>query len=84
MQKGVNHEELDSGLHSGSAAAEITMNGIINIEGGFFNAGVVITDNRVTLVAPIINYMLGWTVEQVLEYAAKRKWQCSLLRETTQ
>ncbi len=53
------------------------MSGIIHIEGGFFNAGVVITDDRVTLAAPIIKYMKGWTVQQVYAYAAKRKWLCN-------
>ena len=59
-----------------STIEPLDMNGIIHIEGGFFNAGVVVADGRVALAAPIIKYMAGWTVRRVLAYVAKRKWQC--------
>jgi ribonuclease HI len=54
------------------------VNEVIQIEAPHFCAGVVLTDGVVTCPAPIMNYMrqghTGWTREQVLAYAEKKRW----------
>lgn len=45
------------------------------IDGGFFCAGIVVCEEKVTDAAPIIRYMTGWSMQQVRGYILKRHWQ---------
>lgn len=45
---------------------------LIILDGGFFYAGVILENNIVTVTAPILKYMIGWTKERVLRYSQKR------------
>ena len=44
------------------------------IEAPHFVAGLTAIDSRVTVAAPIIRYMLGWTEDRVSQYARSKKW----------
>lgn len=48
---------------------------LIRITSDFFVAGLDVEEDRVIASAPIIHYMLDWTVERVKDYAKKRKWE---------
>ena len=47
---------------------------IITIDSGYFNAGVVLFENRVITVAPIVKYMMGWDVQKIENYCYKKGW----------
>lgn len=51
---------------------------MIRITTAYFVAAVVIRDHRVVRCAPILQYMQGWSVEQVCEYCEKKHWHWSL------
>jgi hypothetical protein len=40
-----------------------------------FTAGVGLDRGRVASAAPILKYMKGWTLEQVIGYARERGWE---------
>lgn len=44
-----------------------------------FAAGFEYRRERVVYAAPIIRYMLGWPLNRVRAYCAKKKWRLELL-----
>lgn len=48
---------------------------MLRITAPHFVAGIV----RGGKVAPIISYMKGWTLRQIQEYCAKKKWLVEIL-----
>jgi hypothetical protein len=47
---------------------------IIHLDSGYFNAGVIVKDDRVVIAAPILKYMVGWSDVQVIAYAIRKGW----------
>lgn len=47
---------------------------LLQLTAPHFCAGVVVQDGRVTVTAPILRYMLGWTLARVREYAGGCGW----------
>lgn len=42
-----------------------------------FTAAVILNDEQVVaLAAPIVQYMQGWPLARVLDYAHQRGWSC--------
>ena len=54
---------------------------LVRIVSRYFVVGLIIQSNKVTNAAPIVHYMKGWTLEQVLEYCKKRGWKTVHLKE---
>jgi hypothetical protein len=52
---------------------------MIRITAPHFVAGVVITCGRVGRRARILDYMIGWTAQQVIAYVEKKHWRYELL-----
>lgn len=50
---------------------------MIRIVAPHFVAGVVIEDRRVVKAAPIVKYMIGWSVTRVLTYCRRRGWDAT-------
>lgn len=46
----------------------------------YFYCGVVLEGKNVVRTAPIVGYMLGWSLEQVEAYCLKKRWSCTLLQ----
>lgn len=49
---------------------------LYQITSDYFCAGVVVED-RVTVTAPILHYMLGWTLDRVKAYCFKKGFTIS-------
>lgn len=48
---------------------------------GGFCAGVELKGSIVVKTAPILKYMLGWSVERVYSYARNRGWEATAIGE---
>lgn len=48
---------------------------LIQIDSGYFCAGVVLINNKVTLSAPILSYMKGWNIFRIDNYCNKKQWK---------
>ena len=48
---------------------------ILQIDSGYFCAGVVLDNDRVQRTAPIVKYMLGWTLQRVRDYCERKSWR---------
>lgn len=48
---------------------------LFGITGPTFVAGIEIKNNKVCKTAPILNYMKGWTFEDVVDYCEKRRFK---------
>ena len=48
--------------------------GAFIIESKDFLCGGVIQGGKCTLASPMIDYMMGWTIPQIFEYASPRRW----------
>jgi len=51
---------------------------ILRINAPHFIAGVVL-ESTVTITAPIVKYMKGWTEEKVYSYCASKGWQIDVI-----
>jgi len=49
-----------------------------------FVAGGYAQDGVITLAAPIIHYLVGWTIAQVQQYLADKKWKLKWLPDESQ
>jgi hypothetical protein len=49
---------------------------MLRILGPDFVAGLIVDRNRISRAAPVIRYMTGWTVREVLARCSQRGWQC--------
>lgn len=47
---------------------------VIQVESSYFCAGLEVENGTVVSAAPIIHYMLDWSVEKVKAYATKKGW----------
>ena len=52
---------------------------LIQIDSGYFCAGVELINNQVTLFAPILYYMRGWNIQRIESYCHTKKWKLSKL-----
>lgn len=48
---------------------------MIQIDAGYFCAGIVLSKGIVTVSAPIVKYMLGWSRQMVINYCIKKRWK---------
>lgn len=51
------------------------------IDAPHFYAGVVLDDDVVTIAAPIVKYMRGWSRDKVREYCRAKGWKISVVKE---
>lgn len=51
------------------------MTGHIRILAPHFVAAVIVDNDVVVRVAPIVKYMLGWSADEVREYARLKGWK---------
>lgn len=51
---------------------------VYTVNAPHFNAGIVVLQNTVVRAAPIIRYMLGWGLDKVKIYCARKYWTCEL------
>ena len=47
---------------------------LFQVKAPYFYAGVVIENNKVTTVAPILKYMKGWSQTEVQRYCDNKGW----------
>ncbi|MCB0627940.1 MAG: hypothetical protein KDC43_29445 [Saprospiraceae bacterium] len=53
---------------------------LYQIKSSYFTAGIVTDihpkseDIRVKIAAPIVKYMIGWTLEEVQQYCKRKGW----------
>ena len=59
----------------------LTEEKLIQIDSGYFCAGLVIRKDRIITIAPIMAYMKknDWTLEQIRQYCIKKKWRLNIL-----
>jgi hypothetical protein len=48
---------------------------MIQITSDYFCAAVIVEHERVVSAAPILYYMVGWTVDRVMWYCDKKQWK---------
>jgi hypothetical protein len=48
---------------------------MIRITAPHFCAGVIVEYGRITRAAPILRYMVGWSVERAIAYARGKGWK---------
>ena len=51
----------------------------LRISAPHFVVGVVHDGRNIIRTAPIVSYMLGWRIEQVLDYCKKKHWNAEAL-----
>jgi len=49
---------------------------MLRILGPDFVAGLIVEGDRISRAAPVIRYMTGWTVRQVVIRCADKGWTC--------
>lgn len=49
------------------------------IYSGYFCAGIVTRHKVVKEAAPILHYMLGWSLDRVKSYAKRKRWGIELV-----
>jgi hypothetical protein len=49
---------------------------LFQIKAPHFTAGIILEDGKTIKTAPIIRYMKGWSVPEVLHYCRKNAWTC--------
>jgi hypothetical protein len=55
---------------------------MLRIEAPHFVAGLTATGRRIDRAAPIIGYMVGWSVRKVISYCRRKGWQLQHVRKT--
>lgn len=58
------------------------MTRLVRIEAPHFVAGLVVTDDVVVRTAPILKYMLGWSLGRVISYCRQKGWHGTAYRAT--
>ncbi len=53
---------------------------LLQLTAKHFCAGLIVQNGRVTVTAPILRYMAGWTVARVEEYAQAAGWTVTAVR----
>lgn len=53
---------------------------MIRIDAPHFCAGAVVENSAIVDAAPIIKWMIGKTIDQVMDYCHRKKWACQILR----
>ena len=53
---------------------------LLQLTAKHFCAGLIVQDGRVTVTAPILRYMMGWTLARVEEYAQAAGWTVTAVR----
>jgi hypothetical protein len=59
----------------------MTIETLVCVHSSYFQAGIVLVDDKVTETAPILKYMMGWSREKVRAYVTEKKWKAALLHE---
>lgn len=54
---------------------------LVRITASHFVAGIIVKNDRVTLSAPILKYMRGWTSDRVRQYCKEKGWRASIVKE---
>ncbi len=54
---------------------------LVRVVSHWFVAGLVIEDKKVVRAAPILKYMLGWSLQRVLRKCASEHWFYSFHEE---
>ena len=54
---------------------------LAQIKAPHFTAGIVLTDDVVTEVAPIVKYMRGWSRASVRNYCDEKGWRVSIVTQ---
>jgi len=47
---------------------------LVQISSSYFTAGIILEGKKVVKAAPILKYMLGWTLSRVLSYCKYKRW----------
>lgn len=55
---------------------------LAQIKANHFTAGIELTSEKVTNVAPIVAYMIGWDRERVRSYCKLKGWEISIVKVT--
>jgi hypothetical protein len=50
------------------------------IDAPHFYAGIVLRDDKVIEVAPIVSYMMDWRRDQVRDYCRRKRWKVLVVR----
>ncbi len=56
---------------------------LIQLTAKHFCAGLIVQNGRVTVTAPILRYMAGWTVARVRQYAVGKGWRVAVVNPAT-
>lgn len=54
---------------------------LAQIKAPHFTAGIELTDDVVTLAAPIVKYMVGWHRNYVRHYCNQKRWQIAVVNQ---
>jgi hypothetical protein len=52
----------------------------VRIEAEHFVARIECSGGKVVVAAPIVKYMLGWTVKEAAQYTRKKKWKTEVMK----
>ena len=48
---------------------------LVHIDSNYFCCGIILKNNVVVKTAPIVEYMRGWSLREVVAYCNYRKWR---------
>lgn len=57
---------------------------LVRITAKHFVVGVVIVNNRVVKAPPIVGYMHGWSLSEVMNYSSRKGWSAIEVSEPSE
>lgn len=54
---------------------------IYQIKSPYFTAGITFVNDKADKAAPIIKYMIGWTLDAVKSYCFIKRWDIAEIKE---
>lgn len=52
---------------------------MLQVTAPYFCAGAKVRGQKIVSAAPIIKYMIGWTVNKAQQYATSKGWQARII-----
>ena len=61
-----------------------TVSNLYRIVSSYFVAGIIEKNGVIIYAAPILEYMINWDIEKVIDYSKKKEWSCQIVLEEKQ
>ena len=56
---------------------------LLRISSNYFVAGIEIKNNKIISIAPIIKYMINWSMPEIKKYCKQKNWKIETINVKT-